>query len=164
MEQSKTGRTWTVAEAKTSLSDILRLAEEEGPQRIAAEMSFVIVPAAMWYARFTAPKIKVRIEDVEALKAVPPAVLSAYARANGWVKGEAYGDYSDIYTADGLPEIILPRTQQLGDYASVVSQLIEIFASVAGVDELTLYHRLIAARRQESPGRGERRNHAVLSE
>lgn len=34
MEQSETGRTWTVEEAKARLSDILRLAEEEGPQRI----------------------------------------------------------------------------------------------------------------------------------
>ena len=164
MDQINTNRTWTMAEAKTRLSELLRLAEEEGPQRINAERSFVVVPAETWYARITTPKIKVSIEDVEALKAVPPAALSAYARANGWVKGEAYGDYSDIYTADGLPEIILPRTQQLGDYANVVSRLIEIFARVADMDELTLYHRLIAARRQESPGRGERRNNAVPSE
>ncbi len=34
MEQSETGRTWTVEEAQARLSDILRLAEEEGPQRI----------------------------------------------------------------------------------------------------------------------------------
>ena len=48
MDQSKTNRTWTVAEAKARLSDILRLAEEEGPQRIGKQPSFVIVPAETW--------------------------------------------------------------------------------------------------------------------
>ena len=147
MDQIKTGRTWTVAEAKSRLSDILRLAEEEGPQHIGTDRPFVVVPATTWYAQEAALQLKVRIEDVEALKAVSPVVLSAYARAKGWVKGEAYGDFSDFYTADGLPEIILPRTQQLGDYANVVSRLIEIFARVAGVDELTLYRDLVTADR-----------------
>ena len=54
--------------------------------------------------------------------------ISAYVRALGWERSEAYGDHSDVYAADRLPEIILPRTQVLGDYANVVSQLIEIFA------------------------------------
>ena len=73
--------------------------------------------------------------------------LSAYARAEGWSKAEAYGDFSDIYVADGLPEIILPRTENLGDYADVVSTLIGIFARVADVDELTLYRDLVTADR-----------------
>ena len=50
MEQAKTGRTWTVEEAQARLSDILRLAKEEGPQRIGAERSFVIVAAEAWDA------------------------------------------------------------------------------------------------------------------
>ena len=33
-KHAKLNRTWTVAEAKARLSEILRLAEEEGPQRI----------------------------------------------------------------------------------------------------------------------------------
>ena len=43
-------RTWTVAEAQSRLSEILRLAEEEGPQHIGADRPFVIVPAERWYA------------------------------------------------------------------------------------------------------------------
>ncbi len=35
-------RIWTVAEAKARLSEILRLAEEEGPQRIGTRRSFVV--------------------------------------------------------------------------------------------------------------------------
>ncbi len=42
-------RIWTVAQAKARLSEILRLAEKEGPQRIAVgDKQFVIVPAAVW--------------------------------------------------------------------------------------------------------------------
>ena len=67
MNHTKRFRTWTVAEAKAFLSDILRLAEEEGPQHIGADRAFVIVPAATWYARITAPKIKVSIEARDAL-------------------------------------------------------------------------------------------------
>ena len=91
--------------------------------------------------------MKVIIDDVEALRAVSPAALSAYARAAGWAKAESYGDFSDFYTAAGLPEIILPRTQRLDDYANVVSRLIEIFARVADVDELSLYRDLVTADR-----------------
>ncbi len=39
-------RVWTVAEAKARLSEILRLAESEGPQRIGTRRPFVVVPAA----------------------------------------------------------------------------------------------------------------------
>ena len=91
--------------------------------------------------------MKARIRDREALMAVSPAALSAYARTEGWAKVEAYGDHSDIYVADGLPELVLPRTQRLGDYANVVSQLIDIFARVADIDELSLYRDLVTADR-----------------
>ena len=43
-------RTWTVAEAQSQLSEILRLAAEEGPQHIGADRPFVVVPAETWYA------------------------------------------------------------------------------------------------------------------
>ena len=41
-------RVWTVAEAKARLSEILRLAETEGPQHIGVRRSFVVVPTATW--------------------------------------------------------------------------------------------------------------------
>ena len=44
-------RVWTVAEAKAHLSEILRLAEEEGPQRIGARKPFVVVPEHVWRER-----------------------------------------------------------------------------------------------------------------
>ena len=43
--------TWTVAETKARLSEILRLAEEEGPQRIGVQRAFIVVPERVWQER-----------------------------------------------------------------------------------------------------------------
>ena len=51
MKVPKTTRVWTVAEAKAKLSEILRLAETEGPQHIGVRKSFVLVPAELWEAK-----------------------------------------------------------------------------------------------------------------
>ena len=91
--------------------------------------------------------MRVSIRDKGPLNEISPAALSAYARAAGWTRTDSYGDSSDVYASDGLPEIIVPRTQQLGDYANVVSQLIDIFADVADTDELSLYRDLVTADR-----------------
>ncbi len=91
--------------------------------------------------------MRVDIRDNDALQAISPDALAAYAKAAGWAKVESYGEYSDVYAAEGLPEIILPRTSLLGDYASVVAQLIEIFTKVAERDELALYRDLVNANR-----------------
>ena len=42
-QHTKPQRTWTVAEAQAQLPEVLRLAAEEGPQRIGVGESFVIV-------------------------------------------------------------------------------------------------------------------------
>ncbi len=47
---------WTVAEAKARLSQVLRRAEEEGPQRIGTRRRFVVVPEHVWEAREPAPR------------------------------------------------------------------------------------------------------------
>ena len=56
MVVSEPGRVWTVAEAKAKLSEILRLAETEGPQRIGARKSFIVVPESVWQERSPARK------------------------------------------------------------------------------------------------------------
>ena len=48
MTQPPAGYVWTVAEAKARLSEVLRLAEQEGPQRIGVRKSFIVVPAELW--------------------------------------------------------------------------------------------------------------------
>ena len=87
------------------------------------------------------------LRDRDLLVAVSPMALSAYASVAGWIKVETFGDHSDVYNGSGLPEIIVPRTQSLGDYADIVARLIDIFAQVAEVDESTLYNDLIVADR-----------------
>ena len=51
MTTSKTSRVWRVAEAKARLSEVLRLSEEEGPQRIGTRRSYVVVPEKVWEER-----------------------------------------------------------------------------------------------------------------
>ena len=46
--ERKSPRAWTVAEAKAKLSEVLRRAEEEGPQRIGTRKAFVVVAARVW--------------------------------------------------------------------------------------------------------------------
>ena len=86
--------------------------------------------------------MRVSIRDRGALSAVSPAALSAYARAAGWRRHEPYRGHSDVYVGDSRPEIIVPRTERLGDYASVVATLIDTFAGVTGEDELSVYRSL----------------------
>ena len=87
------------------------------------------------------------LHDPNVLRAVSPLALSAYARSTGWSKTEEYGEYSDVYQGHQLPEIIVPRTQRLGDYAQVVARLITIFAQAAEVEEAQLYNDLVVADR-----------------
>ncbi|RAH96049.1 prevent-host-death protein [Acuticoccus sediminis] len=50
-----TQRIWTVSEAKARLSEVLRRAEEEGPQRIGTRRGYLVVSEAEWQ-RLTAPR------------------------------------------------------------------------------------------------------------
>ena len=55
--------------------------------------------------------------------------------------------HSHVYAGHDRPEIIVPRTDHLGDYATVVSRLIGVFAQVADQDELTIYRSLVTGDR-----------------
>ena len=91
--------------------------------------------------------MKVAIRDAEALRAVSPAALSAWAHNAGWRRTGVYRKYSDICEAPGKPEILLPRTRHLSDYATVVSDIIRIFAVESDRDELALYRDLMTVDR-----------------
>ena len=91
--------------------------------------------------------MKVSIRDADALRSVTPGALSAYARTAGWSAGEPYRKHSVVYVGEGKPEIVIPRTTRLGDYASAVAALVETFAQVAEQDELTVYRSLVTADR-----------------
>ena len=51
MQTSNPQRVWRVAEAKARLSEILRLAQDQGPQRIGTKKTYVIVPEDVWEAK-----------------------------------------------------------------------------------------------------------------
>jgi hypothetical protein len=91
--------------------------------------------------------MRAQILDVEALRAITPGALAAYARGEGWEKTDVFGAHSDVYAASNKPEIVLPRTDRLGDYPTIVSTLIGIFSKVVGHDELATYRDLIGADR-----------------
>jgi hypothetical protein len=91
--------------------------------------------------------MKATILDSDALRVISPAALAAYVRGEGWKKAEAFGDYADVYQADDKAEIVVPRTDRLGDYPTVVSKLITIFANATDRDELATYRDLIEADR-----------------
>ena len=55
MRSADGSRLWTVAEAKARLSQVLRRASEEGPQRIGTRRTFVVVPEHVWEARSSSP-------------------------------------------------------------------------------------------------------------
>jgi len=83
----------------------------------------------------------------DALLSITPVALSTYANAVGWERQETYREYSDIYAGENLPEIIVPRTDRLGDYASVVAELIQMFAQVKHQDESSVYQSLLTTDR-----------------
>lgn len=56
IQYDKPAPVWTVAEAKARLSEILRLSETEGPQRIGVRKGFVVVPEYVWKAQSTPRK------------------------------------------------------------------------------------------------------------
>jgi len=91
--------------------------------------------------------MKVQIRDDQALRAITPAALTAYVRGEGWVRLEAYGQHADVYSHPDRPELIIPRTDTLADYASVVAQLVAILAEASGRDALALYRDLLGADR-----------------
>ncbi len=88
-----------------------------------------------------------RFDDHYPLRAITPVALSSYARSEGWARTGTYRQYSDVYTGDGKPAIVLPRTDIIADYAMVVSDLIAVFAKALERDEISIYRDLTLADR-----------------
>lgn len=91
--------------------------------------------------------MRAHIIDSDALRAISPMALSAYAKAEGWARTESFGAHSDVYELSGAGEIIIPGTETLGDYDAAVGRLIEAFARVEERDELAVYRDLVGADR-----------------
>ena len=87
------------------------------------------------------------ISDGLSLREITPVALSAYVRSEGWTKAGTYRQHSDVYAGDGKPEIIVPRSDVIDDYAMVVEDLIAMFARVLGRDQISIYRDLTLADR-----------------
>ena len=75
-EETREHKVWTIAEAKARLSEILRLAESEGPQRIGARKSFVVVPEDVWQKRTRSEQVPMGRWLVENLRGLGPLELT----------------------------------------------------------------------------------------
>ncbi len=92
--------------------------------------------------------MKARILDLAALRAISPQALSAYARGEGWVAGESFGEHSQVYSNQETgDEIVVPASAALGDYESVIVELIGHFARAEDRGELQVYRDLVSADR-----------------
>jgi hypothetical protein len=94
--------------------------------------------------------MRATIVDPVALKAISPAALRGYAEFEGWQRVKSYGELSEIYNrqiGERSVEIVLPVTDRIGDYPSVVSQLISIFAKENNIGELEIFRDLTHADR-----------------
>lgn len=68
VNENLTSKVWTVAEAKTRLSELLRLANEQ-PQFIGTKKSYVVISQATWQA-LSQPKQPLGQWLIERMKAV----------------------------------------------------------------------------------------------
>ena len=84
------------------------------------------------------------------LTGIPPAALAALALSLGWEKGVSYRRTSHVYSGPGLPDIIIPWTREIDDYAMVTRDLIRAFAVHSGREECEVYGGLAAAGRDEA--------------
>ena len=80
-------------------------------------------------------------------RAISPAALGGYVRSLNWKRGERFREYSDVYVGEGLPDIVVPRTQEVTDYGLVLSRLIHVFSEVTELDPQAVYSELVTADR-----------------
>jgi hypothetical protein len=89
--------------------------------------------------------VKAQILDADALRAITPSALAAYARSRSWRRTEPYGQHADVYVSPRDDEALIPRTDRLGDYAAAVSSVIGAFAKEADTDEFSIYRDVLGA-------------------
>lgn len=89
--------------------------------------------------------MRVLISDEHALASIPAHSLVAYVQAEGWSATGLYGEFSTVFERGNSPEIIIPRSEEIGDYASVVSQIIDTLSREEGRDQLQVFSDLVSA-------------------
>lgn len=93
MDDAAQSKVWTIAEAKARLSEILRLAENQGPQRIGTRKRYVIVPEEVWNECEPAPRMPMGQWLVENLRGLGP--LEIPDRKDDPERPIPYADWSE---------------------------------------------------------------------
>jgi hypothetical protein len=94
--------------------------------------------------------MKARVEDKEVFQSLKPSDIAAYLRAHHWDLNERSGS-SAIYTlvvgagASVAPEVQLPLTTQIRDYATRVADLLKVLSVVEERSELDVLAELDSA-------------------
>ncbi len=90
------GKVWTIAEAKAKLSEILRMAESEGPQRIGVHKGFVVVPEDVWLEREKSEREEEQIPMGQwLLERMPRGMYSEIPRADAPERPPFYADWTE---------------------------------------------------------------------
>ena len=88
--------------------------------------------------------LKIKIADKEALLKITCDNLESYADSLGYVRGEKWGDWSYIWNHKNKkkPELLIPTTEGLGDHASTVNKLIDIFSKIRKLPQQAVWLEL----------------------
>lgn len=89
--------------------------------------------------------MQVKISDREALGSIPPHSLVAYVLSQGWQPAEGYGQHSTVYEKLGFPELIVPRTADIGDYEYSVSQIVSALAKIEDRSQMQIFEDLVTS-------------------
>ena len=80
------------------------------------------------------------------LLGITPRVMCAYLEAHGWKFVEPHGEFGKVYALDeNGTELVVPMSQQLGDYGRVFNEIIETLSKVEERDGLTILRELSMA-------------------
>lgn len=91
--------------------------------------------------------MKVTVRDAEILKTIEPQQLRDYLQAHGWYEDRPFLDNATIWLKQdsdrGEFEILLPLTQNLGDYVPRIREAIETLLTVENRSQIEILSELI---------------------
>lgn len=86
--------------------------------------------------------MRVDITDMKTLSAIRPRALNAYLKSRGWRKIGEYRSRADVFSYQNEQEVLVPFSEQFGDYAQIVQEVISELATVECRSELSIFNDL----------------------